>query len=104
MVRLNDRVEFKRDFVYSTLLFGPKVLRQVVRIGKGSQGRVIFSHRHGSKPFLTVDILKAKNLEIINISRQGKFSRVRKFGKLLPHISRPDLGRMVRVLSSAKKA
>ncbi len=104
MVKLNDRVEFKRDFVYSNLLFGPKVLRQVVRVGKGSSGRVIFSHKHGKEVFLTVDILKPRNLEIINISRQGKFSRARKFDKLLPHISRPDLGRIVRILPSAKKA
>ncbi len=96
MAKLNDSIEFTRDFVYSYVAFGKGVLRQVVRIGKGSRGRIIYVHKHGKKVFFTVDILKPKNLEILNISRTGKASKTKKYEKLLPDIAKEDLERIAK--------
>lgn len=96
MLKLNDNVEFARDFVYSSLPLSPKILRQVVKIGKGSKGKIVYSHKHGSKTFFTVDVLKPKNFEIINISKTGKATKTKKYEKLLPDIAKEDLERIAK--------
>lgn len=105
MVKQNDTIEFIGDFVYSTILFDAKLLRQVVKIGKGSCGKVALEHKHGRKTFYTVDITKPKDFEIINITRQGKFKKTKKFDKLLPDIASEDLKKIVKVkFSPSRKA
>ena len=96
MLKQDDSIEFKNDFVYSYLLFSQKILRQVVKIGKGSKGKIIYAHKHGKKTFCTVDVLKPKALEIINISKAGKATKTKKYEKLLPDIEKSHLEKIVK--------